>query len=199
MNTAKLAGVVSHDGKNSVQWEAVVPIATNPFILAELLQTSLIGAGVALSIMATGVWFWGGGLHPGDVGLMLGGAAVFFVAVSCVFLFLGFVLFRNRYFALYHLTPGGIYHQAVRGRDESGSPFLLGMRPLPVVGAVTGKKPREKDLPWEKVDRFVEFESMRSVQLKRGRWSMLRLYTPDPATHARVVAYLAARLTRVED
>lgn len=198
MSTTRLAAAIGHDGKNSLQWEAAVPVATNPFTLVELFQTSFIGAGVALAIMATGVWVMGGGLHPGDVSLMLGGAAVFFVVVSCVFLLLGLTLFRNRYFALYHLTPGGIYHRTARGRDESGSPFLFGMRPLPVIGAVTGKKVREKDLPWEKVDRFVDFESMRSVQLKRGRWNMLRLYTPDPATHARVVAYLAARLEQVK-
>lgn len=197
MGTSPFADLVGVGGKNTLQWEAAVPIATNPFTLMELFQASLIGAGVALSIMATGVWIWGGGLHPGDVSLMLGGAVVFFAVASCVFLLSGFLLFRNRYFVLYHLTSGGIYLRTVKGRDESGSFLMAAIRPLPVVGTVTGKKPHEKDLPWEKVDRFVDYPSMRSVQLKRGRWNMLRLYTPDPATHARLVAYLAGRLTRV--
>lgn len=192
--STKLTGVFGHDGKKSMQWEVAVPIVTNPFILMELLQTSLIGAGIALSIMATGLWIWGGGLHPGDVSLMLGAAAVFFVVVSAVFLLLSLLLFRNRYFVLYQLTPSGIYQRANRGKDESGSPFLWSMRPFSVIGMVSGKKAREKDLPWRKIDTFVDFESMRSVQLKRGRWNMLRLYTPDPETHARVVEYLSVRL-----
>lgn len=197
MRKKKLVDVVAPDRKQSIGWAAVVPIATNPFMLIELFQVSLVGAGVALLIMGSGLWIIGGGLHPGDVSLMAGGAAVLFVVVSFVFLVVGLLFFRNRYFALYHLTPGGIYHQATRGHDESGSPFLLSLRPVPVDGMVMGKKTREKDLPWDRVDHFIDFASMRSVQLKRGRWHLLRLYTPDAETHECVVAYLATRLRQV--
>lgn len=199
MSDKKLAAVFGWDKENTIQWEVAVPIATNPFTLIELFQTSLIGAGVALSIMACGVWVLGDGLLPGDLPLMFGGAAVFFATASCVFLVVGGLVFRNRYFVSCSLTPGGVYLRYRRGRDESGSAFLRSARPVPIVGAVTGKKHWEKELSWDKVDRFIDFASMRSVQLKRGRWSMLRLYTPDAATHARVVAHLAARLKQIRE
>ncbi len=196
MSRSRLADIVAQPPEESLQWQAVVPIGTNPFIVMELFQMALIGALVGLVIMASGLWLIGGGLQPGDVALMLGAAGVFLAAVMGAFLAVGFFCFGNRYYALYHCTPNGIFFQGKRGKDESGERFCPRMRPYPVVGLVMGKKSHEKDLPWEKIDRFIDFPDMRSVQLKRGRWHMMRLYTPDDATHARITAYLTARLRK---
>lgn len=194
MSRGSLADILTVDPKGSLKWEAVVPICTNPFTLVELTQMGLVSAGVGLIVMASGVWVVGGGLQPGDLGLMVLAAAMLLVIVIGVFLVVGLLFFGNRYFALYHLTPSGIYHQGTRGHDASGSSWYFGVRARPVTGFVTGIKTRTKELPWEKVDRFIDFPSMRSIQLKRGRWHMLRLYTPDEKTHTLVAAYLAERL-----
>lgn len=194
MSLNSLTDVLTVDPKGSLKWEAVVPICTNPFTLVELTQMGLVSAGVGLVVMASGMWIVGGGLQPGDLGLMVLAAALLLGIVVGAFLAIGILFFGNRYFALYHLTPSGIYHQGTRGHDASGRSWYFGMRPCPVTGFVAGKKTREKELPWDKVDHFIDFASMRSIQLKRGRWHMLRLYTPDEKTHTLVTAYLAERL-----
>jgi hypothetical protein len=153
-------------------------------------------AAAGLVIMATGAWIVGGGLMPGDLGIMLQASAVFFLVIVTAFLVIALVCFRNRYYALYSFTPQGVHHEGTRGRAENGTSFTWSFRPLPVQGFVFGKSTRVKDLPWDKVDRFVDFPSVRSIQLKRGRWHLLRLYTPDSETHARVVACLSKHLKK---
>lgn len=194
MKRSRLAEVVAPDPKGSLMWEAVVPIITNPFTLLELIHMSLVGAGIGLVIMASGLWIIGGGIQPGDVSILFMAAGVFLTAIVGSFTAIALLFFGNRYFALYHCTPGGIYFQGTRGHDESGTKFTFGAKPLLVDGAVSSKKRWEKDLPWGKVDHFTDFPSMRSIQLKRGRWHMMRLYTPDTETHDRVVAYFSARV-----
>ena len=181
----------------TLRWEAVVPIATNPFMLLELFQFALVGAGVAVVLLCTGVWFTEGGLALADVeqalavgGMLLAAAMVGFVLMSLLF-------FGNRYYAVYRIDAGGIYHEGRRGRDESGGLISLRCKPYPVTGAVASSGGvRSRHLSWEKVDHFQDIPSMRVVILRRGRWHLLRLYTPDAETHARVTACLSARLGR---
>lgn len=194
MSRKKLADILTPDPAFALQWEAVVPIATNPFIMAEVCQMAFAASAAGLIIMATGIWIVGGGLAPGDLSVMLQASAVFFIVIVAAFLVIALVFFRNRYYALYSFTPQGIHHEGTRGRAEIGTPFTWSLRPESVQGYVFGKSTRAKDLPWDKIDRFIDFPSMRSIQLKRGRWHLLRLYTPDSETHERVVAYLAERL-----
>lgn len=190
----KLAKILSQEPGTTRGWEAAVPIATNPFMLVELFQMCFTGAGVGLVIMASGLWIVGGGLQPGDLSLILGAAAVFLVAVAAVFIAVSLLFFGNRYYAVYNLTQTGVYHRVTRGHDESGQKFALAAKPYPVIGFVSGKTTKEKELPWEKVDHFVNFPDMRSILLKRGRWHMMRLYTPDTETHNQVAAFLSGKL-----
>lgn len=189
-----LTEILTPDPKLTLQWEAVVPIATNPFIMAEICQMAFAAAAAGLIIMAAGVWIVGGGLRPGDLAIMLQASGFFFLVIVAAFLVIALFFFRNRYHALYSFTPKGIRHEGTRGKAEMGAPFTWGIRPSPVRGHVSGKSARAKDLAWDKVDGFTNFASMRSIQLKRGRWHLLRLYTPDAETHGRVVAHLAERL-----
>ena len=194
MSQSRLAKILAPDAGSSFQWEAVVPIVTNPFIIMELCQMAFMAAAIGLVTMASGIWLVGGGLQPGDISFIFKAAGVFFLTLVIVFSTVSILFFGNRYFALYHCTPSGIYHQSTRGMDESGKRFTLALRPFPVEGMATGKTVRAKDLPWDKVDHFIDFASMRSVQLKRGRWHLLRVYSPDEETHERLVAFLAGRL-----
>lgn len=194
MERGKLTEILSQKTGTTCQWEAVVPIATNPFILVELFQMAFVGASVGLVIMGSGLWLVGGGITPGDIILLLGASGLFLVAIVAVFIAVSLLFFRNRYYALFNLTSTGVYHRVTRGHDESGVQFALAARPFAVRGGVSGKATKEKELPWEKVDHFADFPDMRTIQLKRGRWHMMRLYTPDIGTHNEVVAFLAKKI-----
>lgn len=194
MAHGKLTAILAHNPGTTCGWEVVVPIATNPFILMELFQMCFVGAGVGLVIMASGLWIVGGGLQPGDLFLLLGAAGMFLGAVASTFLAVSLLFFGNRYYAVYNLTKTGVYYRVTRGHDESGQTFAFAVKPYPMMGYVSGKTTREKELLWEKVDHFVDFPNMRSIQIKRGRWHMMRLYTPDAKTHNEVAAFLSAKL-----
>lgn len=193
MSNARLRDVLRTDTKGYLAWEVTVPISSNPFIMLEVAQLAFVGAAIVLVTMASGLWVIADGLQPGDLAAMLGIAGTCFAAFIVCFIVVSLLFFGNRYFAAFHCTPNGIHHSGMRGNDERGETVSLRMRPYPVTGGIIKGRGREKDLPWEKVDRFVDFPSMRSIQLKRGPWHMLRLYTPDEETHVRVVAYLSAR------
>ncbi|CAK7051828.1 MAG: hypothetical protein DELT_01077 [Desulfovibrio sp.] len=190
----KLSELLAPEPGTSYGWETAVPIATNPFTLMELLQMCLTGAGVGLAIMASGLWIVGGGLQPGDVSLLFAAAGVFLVAVAAAFIAVSLLFFGNRYYAEYNLTKTGVYCRLTRGRDQSGQKFAFAVKPFPVEGYISGKTTKEKELPWDKTDHFVNFPEMRSVQLKRGWWHMMRLYSPDAETHNEVVTFLSGKL-----
>lgn len=194
MSRRTLAEILTPDPAATLRWQAVVPMATNVFLLLEICQMAFAASAAAIMIMACGLWIVGDGLRPGDIALTLQATAAFFVVIVAAFLAVTLLFFRNRYFATFSFSGEGVTHEGIRGHDESGRLFTWAVRPFPVVGLVSGKRIRSKDLLWENVDGFVNFPSMRSIQLKRGRWHLVRLYTPDSETHGAVVAYLASRL-----
>ena len=196
MSSTRLRDVLRTDREGYLAWEAAVPISSNPFIMLEVVQLAFVGAAVVLVTMASGLWVMADGLQPGDLTAMLGIAGTCFAAFIACFIVVSLLFFGNRYFAAFHCTPSGIHHSGMRGNDGRGEVVSLRMKPYPVIGGIIKGRSREKDLPWEKIDRFVDFPSMRSIQLKRGPWHMLRLYTPDAEMHGRVVAYLSARFDR---
>jgi hypothetical protein len=181
----------------TLRWEAVVPIGTNPFMLLELFQFALMGAGVSAVSLGFGVWAGEGGITMGDVvgalqisGMILAGVIAGFIVMAVVF-------FGNRYFAVYRIEEDGVYYESSRGSDGSGAWFTLRARPYPVTGDIKADRTCSRHLPWEKADRFQEIASMRVIMLRRGRRHLLRLYMPDAATHERVTAVLPQRLRRV--
>lgn len=68
------------------------------------------------------------------------------------------------------------------------------MRPYPVEGEIKATRSRNRHLVWEKIDRFQDIPGMRVVLLRRGIWHMLKLYSPDEATHAALVCYVRDRI-----
>lgn len=173
-----------------LRWSVTISLGTNPFILLELFQFSLVGAAIVLITLVSGVWFTEGGIAITDITAALKVSALVLSAVMTGFLLLTVLFFSNRYFATFHMDSKGIYHEGSRGADERGEWFCLRIRPYPVVGAIKATKTRSRHLLWDKVDSFQNLPCMRVIILRRGIWHMLRLYTPDVTTHEAVVQFL---------
>lgn len=182
------------EDSGTLRWRATVPMATNPFLLIEWCQFGLAGGGLVLLTLSVGVRFTDGVLTMADIIICLRAAVAVLLGIVAAFLAVSALLFGNRYYALYHMDAGGIYHESSRGQDESGTRFFLDLRPGPVQGAVTAARTSSRVLPWEKVRSFQNIPSMRVIVLRRGLWHMMRVYTPDAETHQRVAAYLTQRL-----
>ena len=180
------------DEADCLRWRAAVPLATNPFLMLEVGQFALVGAAVVLLTLCLGVRVTEGVLTPENASMALRISVTVFLALIAGFALISLVFFGNRYFAVFQAEPSGIYHEGSRGENGRTGPFLR-MRAMPVVGSVKAARTRGRELPWEKADRFHDISSMRVIILKRGFWHMLRLYTPDDATHELVVRYLTQR------
>lgn len=196
---AKLADVLgpSESDGGSIRWRVTVPLGTNPFLLFELAQFALVGACIVLITLCVGIWITEDGIYESEIFSMLRIAAMVFLAIVAGFIAIAVLFFGNRYYATFHIDGGGIYHEGSRGSDERAEGVCLRMKPYPVLGAVTASRTRSRHLVWEKTDSFQDFSSMRVILLKRGRWNMVRLYTPDAATHERVMDVLAMRLKKI--
>ena len=185
------------DDTGVLRWQAAVPLGTNPFLLIELFQFAFVGAAVVLLTLCSGLWVTEGGLSVTDLSASLRIAGMVLLALMAGFIGVSTLFFRNRYYATYHMDSSGIYHEGTRGNDERKELFCLRLRPFPVVGAVSADRTRSRFLTWDKVDRFQDIASMRVILLRRKRWHMLRLYTPDAEIHGKVVSYLAQRLRQI--
>lgn len=180
-----------------LRWRTAVSLGTNPFLLLELFQFAISGASIVLLTLCTGVWFTERGIATEDILTSLSISGQILLAIMAGFIGISILFFGNRYYAIYHMDPGGIYHEGTRGSDERKEWLCLRLRPFPVVGAVNAGRTRNRYLSWDKVDRFQDIASMRVILLRRSYWHMLRLYTPDAETHDNVVRFLTERLRRM--
>ncbi len=192
---ADLLGPREED-KGALRWEVTVPLWTNPFILMELFQFAFVGAAIAVLTLCTGAWVMEGRLTAAEAAASLSIGAMILVGVMAGFVALVSIFFGNRYYSVYRMDAGGIYHEGSRGGDGRGEWLTLRMRPYPVVGTVRAERTRSRYLQWDKVDRFHAIASMRTILLRRGFWHLLRLYLPDDETYRQAVALLAMRLNQ---
>lgn len=179
------------------RWQAVVPIGTNIFMLVELFQFAFVGAAIILLSLCSGVWFTEGSVTMAEIRAAFSVSGMALAAVMVGFIAMALLFFGNRYYAVYRIDASGVYYEGSRGRDERKGWLCLRAKAFPVVGAVRARRTRSRHLLWEKMDSFQDIASMRVIILRRGRWQLLRLYTPDAATHVRVVEVLSKKLRKV--
>lgn len=198
MKSSTLAAVLgpSQGDTDSLRWRTTVPLGTNPFLLAELAQFALVGACVVLLSLCVGIWLSEGGIYPSEVITSLHFSGMTFLAIMAGFIAVSALFFGNRYFATFLMDDTGIYQEGSRGRDERRETLSFSLKPYPVVGVLSAARTRSKHIMWEKVDNFRDFSSNRVIFVRRGRWNMVKLYTPDMETHGRAVQFLTNRLTQ---
>jgi hypothetical protein len=184
------------DEGGTLRWRATVPILTNPFLLLEAFQAAFMGAVLALVFICAGLRVMEGALSVADITSAFFVSCLILPGIMAAFAAVSLLCFRNRYFASYRMDAVGVYYEGRRGHDESRSLIILRMRPFPVAGRVTSGRVSGRTLPWEVVDAYRDIPGMRVIILKRGFWSMTRLYTPDAATHTRLVEFMSKRLVR---
>ncbi len=168
---------------------------TNLVLLIEAVQFAFIGALIVLAVLWTGIWLTDGILAPADVLSAFWMSCLVFAALLAGIAAVSILFFGNRYFAVYQADASCLYYEGSRGRDERPG-FFYYIRAMPVVGSVRAVRTSGKRLAWEKADHIQDIPSMRVIIIKRGFWHILRLYTPDSATHEQVARYLKQRLEK---
>ncbi len=136
-----------------------VPIGTNPFLLLELFQFAFVGAAIVLLTLCAGVWITERGIAFEDIADSLRIACMVLLSIMAGFIGISVLFFGNRYYAIFHMDAGGLYHENTRGSDESNRCFFLRSRPVLVVGVISASRTRSRHLTWDKVDRFRDIAS----------------------------------------
>lgn len=196
MKKKKLVDVLGPPGleMDSLRWQTAVPIGTNLFLLIELAQFAFVGALIALVTLCSGIWVTEGGLYLDEILAMTRIAMMLFLGIMAGFVCIGILFFGNRYFAVYNLGGDGVYHEGSRGSDDRTNSSYFHVKPYPVVGTLRAIRTKSRYLPWGKIDTVQSVPFMRVIILRRGRWSMAKLYTPDNETHEKAVAFIKERL-----
>ena len=187
----RLENVLNEEsGPRSVRWAAEVPIVTNLFMLVDFLRFALVTMAIIFAIVSVPEWFYTRRITEAQLLAILRLCGLGFVVFTACLLAVGFLLLRNRFRATFVLSPANVYYETAKC---NGLPSLK-FRPSPADGKPNSGRAFSREIPWEKMDSFVGFPSMRTILLKRGLWEILKLYTPDDETYAKVLAFLQLRL-----
>ena len=162
------------------RWSALVPIATNPLILLDVLMVLFVAGGVAVSALLLAQWFFAGFVSIANVreALLLAlllDALFFSLFFAGVFLFL-----RNRYVAVYSVNEREIYCENIRPArftPPEGASFFM-TRAILLSGPVEVDKSTVRKVYWREVARIEELPEIGVLVLKGRRGTLLRLYCP---------------------
>lgn len=181
-----------------LRWYAGVPIGTNPVILFEMAK----GLGLLWCLTVAAVvclqCFFGGELTEvqlrGAIGI--GNHLVF--GAAFVFFLVAFLLFQNRYVVLCRLNEKEVYCESMsRGWGPLSESFHW--RPFRVERPVVSRRTARKIVPWSCLEEAYPWKGTRTILLRKGRATVLRLYCPDENSFEQALKFVGARIVRRKD
>lgn len=180
-----------------LRWFTGVPVATNPLILADLgALMVLLWAGVTLALALIQFFFTSlGGAHiqwAALVGIYMS------LLAAALFFGLSFLIFQNRYIALYRFDEEGAYCESMRKRGGSTGEWFH-WKPFPVPPLQDPPKSAKKTAPWHEVKGLHPMDGQRVFLLKSGRGTAMRVYCPDDEIYRRALSFAASKINRAKD
>lgn len=175
--------------KTGLRWYAGVPIATNPLILIDIGSLLVLLWGGALLFITAIQLFVGGGLEGSHVQGAAAFATYLVLFAAAAFLFIAAVLFQNRYGVLYRLNDEKAWCETIKKAPSSPGeslhclPFTISP-PTPPFRSVI------KSVKWEEVGKVVPMADIRTILLRRGRGTAMRIYCPDEAVFDEALSFI---------
>ena len=175
-----------------LRWFTGVPVATNPLILADLgTAMVLVWAGITLALALIQFFFTSlEGAHiqwAALVGLYMA------LLTGAVFFALAFLIFQNRYIALFRFDDEGAYCESMRKRGGTPREWFH-WRPFPVPPLQDPPKSAKKIVPWREVTALQPMGGPRLFLLKSGRGTAMRVYCPDDGIYRRALEFAASKI-----
>lgn len=180
-------------GREAVRWYAGVPIGTNPLILADVLKLLCALWCLVVPSVVLLQFLFAGSLSGAQAGAAVGLANRFVLLTGSVFFVAAFLFLQNRYVVLCRLDDEGAYCESMR-RGWGAPAESLHWRSFGVKAFPEPRTSTRKTVPWADVDALEPVSGMRTILLKKGRATLLRLYCPDDALFEQALEFARARI-----
>ncbi len=184
----------------TVAWEVLVPIVTNPCIIGDVLMFSCMAFAFPAVVIPIAANFLG--YAPTRPGLMafFGLLVIIIGTFDAAYLLFSLLGLRNRFVARFVLNNKGVSME--NGRLERGSSSglsfgrSLSARVFSLPAGVKVEYRTSKWLPWDRFRKAVTHEGIGVVSLSSGLLPLIRLYCADDATFLKAAAFAAERIER---
>lgn len=185
---------MANQENDRLEWQAAIPLLTNPFLWIDLLKA------LAVPVAVFGAIF--GFILAGDDRPDWGGAlktlAIAVGAVVALFIFVEAIVLRNRLEARFVLDEKGAAYASGRAARTAqkagllagalaGSPLLLG-------GSLLAASMNAVGIRWREVRKATPFRRWRVITLSNSWRPLLRLYCPDDGTYEGAWRLVCARV-----
>lgn len=173
----------SESGKNSITWDADLPLLSNSVIIKQLLLV-LVASSLCVLVFILTLEAFEGNLNLGSALryllitlLILGGLSFLAVIVMLVF-------YGNRYEYKFTMNETGVTSETVGGTRKKNAIvnllLVLSGKPGPAGAGLIGASRQSETVKWEKVDSIhTDPEKLEIVLRRKGRAIMLIRCTPE--------------------
>jgi hypothetical protein len=182
---------MSDNKPERLEWEAVIPLFTNPFMWADLAKALsvplvLFGGLIVIILADDSNPDWGGA-----AGLLAICAAV----VLGLFVITELVVFRNRFAARFSLDHAGVSYESGRtARAVRKAGLIVGLlagSPLLTGGSLLASSMASLRIGWKDVKKVTPFPKRKVITLSNSWRPVLRLYCPDRETYEAALQLIA--------
>ena len=190
---------MSDNKPERLEWEAVIPLFTNPFIWADTAKA------VAIPLVLFGgliVIILAGDSNP-DWGGAAGLLAICAAVVLVLLIFVELVVFGNRFAARFSLDRNGASYESGRaGRAVRKAGLIVGVlagSALVTGGSLLASTMASLHIGWKDVKKVTPFPGRKVITLSNSWRPVLRLYCPDQATYesaSKLIAYFRYEILR---
>lgn len=175
-----------------LRWTAGVPIGTNPIILLDIAKLSLLLWCSVVLLVGLLQFFFAGTFSGGQIRTAMGLANRLVALTGAVFLIVAFLCLHNRYIVLCRLDDEGAYCESFRGGWGPLSESLH-WRSFSINRPLDTRKSVRRAVPWTCLNEVRPQRRTRTILLRKGSSTVLRLYCPDERLFEQAVAFLNAR------
>lgn len=190
------------DNAGTLRWYAGVPIGTNPIVLFDVIKLSFFLW--CLTVFSVGLLqiFIDGMFVREQIKGAIGLANHLVILVWAVFFAVAFLFLQNRYVVLCRLDGEGAYCESMR-RGWGSLSESFHWRAFAVKGPVKSSwgpgKSARKTVPWACWNKVCPRKTTRTILLKEGKVTILRLYCPDGRCFEQAVDFLKGKEPAKDD
>lgn len=168
----------NEDAKNSISWEIDIPLATNPFILRDLVKLFAITFFIMFTLFSL-IFF-----TMGEIESIIPMMKVFLVVLGVLMVFFWLIMavfFGNRFSMRFILTDKTVGYETISRKAKVANRLAI------ILGLLTGKArlagtgliattTENLEIPWNGIVKITEYPTRRAIALSNSWRTMMIIY-----------------------